>query len=102
MSCGVSCRCVSDPTLLWLWCRPAFTAPIRPLAWEPTYVTGVALKRKKKVKPVSSHVWKRIFSSDSFPLLEYRSDVQTLHIDYVLVQRVAGMKSHFAFVNMIQ
>ena len=32
--------------LLWLWCRPAATAPIRPLAWEPPYATGAALKRQ--------------------------------------------------------
>ena len=35
MNCGAGCRCGSDPTLLWLWCRPAATALIRPLAWEP-------------------------------------------------------------------
>src|SRR5512135_1808292 len=34
MSCGVGCRRGSDPALLWLWCRPVATAPIRPLAWE--------------------------------------------------------------------
>ena len=27
MSCGVGCRCSSDPVLLWLWHRPAATAP---------------------------------------------------------------------------
>ena len=32
---------------LWLWCRPAGTDPIRPLAWEPPYAEGVALKRQK-------------------------------------------------------
>ena len=36
---------VKDPTLLWLWCRPAATAPIRPLAWKPPYAEDVALKR---------------------------------------------------------
>ena len=47
----VGCRCGSDPVLLWLWRRPAATAPIQPLAWEPPYVTGAAqemAKRKKK------------------------------------------------------
>ena len=34
MSCGVGCKCGSDPPLLGLWCRPAAVAPIRPLAWE--------------------------------------------------------------------
>ena len=33
-----------------VWCRPAATAPIRPLAWEAPYAAGVALKRKKYVK----------------------------------------------------
>ena len=47
MSCGVGCRRGSDPMLLWLWCRLAATAPIRPLAWEPPYAEGVALKRQK-------------------------------------------------------
>jgi len=36
--------------LLWLWCRPAATALIRPLAWEPPFATGVALKSKKEKK----------------------------------------------------
>ena len=34
----------SDPALLWLCCRPADTAPIRPLMWEIPYVMGMALK----------------------------------------------------------
>ena len=38
---------VKDPALLWLWCRPAATAVIRPLAWEPPYAAGGALKRQK-------------------------------------------------------
>ena len=39
---------LKDPTLLWLWCRLAATALIRPLAWELPYAVGVALKKKKK------------------------------------------------------
>ena len=39
---------VKDPELLWLWCRPGATAPIRPLAWEPPYAEGVALEKDKK------------------------------------------------------
>ena len=39
---------VKDPALLWLWCRLAAVALIRPLAWEPTCAEAVALKRKKK------------------------------------------------------
>ena len=48
MCCGVGRRCGSDSELLWLWCRPAAVAQIRPLAWEPA--VGVALKRQKKKK----------------------------------------------------
>ena len=48
MSCGVGLRFDSDLALLWLWCRQAATAPIRPLAWEPPYATGAALKKTKQ------------------------------------------------------
>ena len=48
MSCGGDRRLRSDPVLVWLWCRPAAIAAIRPLGWEPLYATGVALKSKKK------------------------------------------------------
>ena len=42
VSCGVGCRCGSDPALLWLWRRLVATAPMRPLAWEPPYAAGAA------------------------------------------------------------
>ena len=32
------------------WHRPAAAAPIGPLAWEPPYTTGAALKRQKDQK----------------------------------------------------
>jgi len=48
MSCGVGYRCGSDLALLWLWYRPATTAPIQPLGCEPPHAAGVALKSKKK------------------------------------------------------
>ena len=50
MSCGGGCRHGFDPALLWLWRRPAATALIQPIAWEPPYAVGVALKRQKKKK----------------------------------------------------
>ena len=34
--------------MLWLGCGPAAVASIGPLAWEPPYATGAALKSKKK------------------------------------------------------
>ena len=45
MSCGVSYRHSLDP--MWLWHRPATAALIGPLAWEPPYAVGAALKSKK-------------------------------------------------------
>ena len=38
---------VKDPALLWLWCRLAAVAVIRPLAWEPPYAVDAALKKNK-------------------------------------------------------
>ena len=52
--CAVGHRHGSDPMLLWLWCRPAATAWIRPLAWESPYATGVAVKIPKKKKSFPS------------------------------------------------
>ena len=56
MSCGVGRRHGSDPVLLWLWCRPAATAPIGPLAWEPPYAVDVALKKKRQKKEVQMSI----------------------------------------------
>ena len=58
MSCGVGHRCGLDPALLWLWRRPAATALIRPLPWEPPCAAGAVLKRQKKTKK------KKIFDFD--------------------------------------
>ena len=49
MSCGVGHRLGLDLAFLGLWCLAA-VAPIRPLAWEPPYAEGVALKKAKKKK----------------------------------------------------
>ena len=55
LSCGVGfrpvlyvgCRHRLYPTLLWLWHRPAATALIGPLTWEPPCAVGAALKKQK-------------------------------------------------------
>ena len=55
MSGGVGRRHSSDLAFLWLWHRPA-TALIGPLAWEPPFAMGMAVKgqktkdKKKKIK----------------------------------------------------
>ena len=59
MSQGVGQRRGLDLALLWLWCRPAAIALIRPLAREPPYATGAALKRQKnkiKIKWISHEI----------------------------------------------
>ena len=43
--CTLRYSCGSDLALLLLWCRPVAAAQIRPLAWEPPYAVGSALKR---------------------------------------------------------
>ena len=50
VSCGIGCGCSSDPELLWLWCKPATTAPIGPLAWEHPCAAGAVLKGQKTKK----------------------------------------------------
>ena len=50
MSCGVDRRLGSDLALLWLWNRPAATAPIPPITWEPPYAMNAALKSKQTDK----------------------------------------------------
>ena len=39
---------VKDSVLLWLWCRPAASALIGPLAWDTPYAMGATLRRQNK------------------------------------------------------
>ena len=50
VSCGVGHRHSSDPTLLWLWCRPAGVALIQLLSWELPYSAGIPSPPQKKRK----------------------------------------------------
>ena len=50
MGSGIGHRRSSDPKLLCLWHRLAAIAPIRPLAWEPPWALGAALKEQKNKK----------------------------------------------------
>ena len=50
MSCGVGCRLGWDLAMLWLFRTLETVAPIRPLAWEPPYAAGAALKSQKEKK----------------------------------------------------
>ena len=51
--------------MLWLWCRLAATAPIRPLAWELRYATGAALKHTHTHTHTYTHTHKGSFKSRS-------------------------------------
>ena len=50
MSCGAGRRHGFNPALLWLWCRLAATALIRPLAWEHPYAMDTGLKTHTHTK----------------------------------------------------
>ena len=71
MSCGVGCRCGSDPTLLWLWHKPVATAPIGPVAWELPYAAGAALKRQKKILNLFLHSEKLSHMRNLMPLSSF-------------------------------
>ena len=60
MGCGVGHRHSSDPVSLWLWHGLAATAPIRPLAWEAPYASGVALEKRQKKKKDVVHIYNEI------------------------------------------
>ena len=81
MSCGVGCRWGLDLAWLWLWRRPAATAPIRPLAWEPPYAEGAALKRpkekRKKRTSKLSHFSHCSKTSDYLPLDKITEEEET-------------------------
>ena len=62
MSCGAGHRRSSDPMLLWLWCRPAATAPIRPLAWESPYAVGAAQEKAKRQKTKTKTKYTRTYA----------------------------------------
>ena len=73
MTCAVGLKRGMDLVLLWLWCRLAAVAPIRPLAQELPYAVGEALqskinklKKKKGEKERNSSWWshKTFFKSD--------------------------------------
>ena len=49
--------------MLWLWHRPAAAALIRPLAWEPPYAMGVALKKNNNNKINILYVYKVLYNS---------------------------------------
>ena len=72
-----------DLALLWLWRRPAATAPTRPLAWEPPYAAAAALKRQKKRKnsvPQTSKILRKIQNFNYHIILEIKVNQATSQI----------------------
>ena len=86
MSCSVGRRLRWDSKLLWLWCRPAAAALIRPLIWEPPYAAGAALKKKEKEKSGSFPVAQQV--KDPATRLTAVSCVQSLASDVVYIVTV--------------
>ena len=78
--------------LLWLWCRPAAVAPIRTLAWELPYASGVALQRKRKKKKEEEEEKKKWKTIDSVSEVEVNLAEFLLHI---LMDRNWKIKSVF-------
>ena len=74
MSCGVFRRHSLGPALQWLWCRLAAVAPVLPLAWEPPYAMGKALKRQqKKTQPKIGDVSQCLENGRRRPCWEVRA-----------------------------
>ena len=71
MSCGVGLSCGLDLALLWLWHRPATTAPIRPLAWEPPYAAGAAQKKNQKTREKKKRNKQADFNILELPVLDF-------------------------------
>ena len=76
MNCGVGRRRGSDLVLLWLWCRLAATAPIRPpnLGTSTCHVCG-AEKRTKSQKKKKRYL--KILKELRVNMKELRADMNS-------------------------
>ena len=66
LCCGIGHRCGSDPALLWLWCRPEATAPMRPPSLGTSICRGCGPKKTKKKKKSVWRIWSIIQSAISW------------------------------------
>ena len=119
--CGIGRRCSLDLVVLWLWCRPAVVAPIRPPAWEPPYAVGAALKKERKKKkfynyfkvklrscllqpPIPTINLVRFFPWDStanFQLLTQNLFHPALNYSPSIAERTESERSEFHFQSFI-
>ena len=91
MSCGVRRRCGSDLALLWLWHRPAATAPKRLLACEPPYASSVALKRQNNNKKPCNLLASPVLLCFSSPHSTYRDSLALLTNMFIIYLPQQGM-----------
>ena len=83
MSHGVGRRCGSDLIFSGCAARPAAVALIGPLAWEPPYAAGVALRKTKQQQQTNSlraitHFLLSSFSINYVPCMEFSSSASLL------------------------
>ena len=95
MSCGVGCRRGSDTALLWLWYRLQTVALIQPLAWEPPYAAGEALKRKKK-KGFELDFANKDLNPRSARYISQNGS-QIYHLHYKIISTVVSLFTFFFF-----
>ena len=85
VSYGIGHRRSSDLVLLWLWCRLASAALIRPLAWEFTYAAGAALKKKRRRRKEAK--------SYSTKLLYVRQLVLVKFDEHITLKEITGVRN---------
>ena len=98
VNCGVSRRHGSDPVLLWLWCRPAATAPIRPPSLGTSTCCECSPQKTKKKKQkrsefINCHQVSNLESSPLTPLslnLQHSGTFNTLHPQMNFFKPVRG------------
>ena len=83
MSSGVGCRRSLDLALLWLRPRLAAVALTAPLAWEPPFAVGVALKKAKKKKIKKNKVHKESQKRTLFN--DKRINKRILHLSIYMI-----------------
>ena len=80
--------------MLWLWCRLAAIAPIPPLAWEPPYAVGAALKKANKQtnKKTQNFVFNKYFVFNNILIV----------LNLFLFEKGTGQSGYLSFKNYIQ
>ena len=94
MSCGVGHRRSSDPTLLWLWCRPAATALIGSLAWEPPYASGVVLEMAKRQKKKDKKKLQAVFTACLPSSLSFFRSVKHMFGSLIIINDLCKVLKH--------